>query len=262
MPQFALILSDESAEEGRFISTQTKGGDIKMARTKRELIEALEQLSVSELEALLEDVRGSKEVPYEMVKMSALEGKEEKTRVIVMDKKMLRKIKPGDEEKLEEIAEAEGIMDVDLRLKEPPAAPSGSTTISGSTISASTLSSYIVRDFGPVCRGGAVFLSDGFYFLYPDSEVQKVLSEDLTDLQMWISTYFDCDDFAQVVAGEMNNQLKGIPFGTLWFKGAGIYHAVNCYYSLNQRRMKVVEPQTDGIYNFDKSRFCPMLVVI
>lgn len=117
-------------------------------------------------------------------------------------------------------------------------------------------------DFGSVCKGGAVYLSDGFYFLYPDKDVIKVLGEDLTDLQMWINTYFDCDDFAQVVAGVVNQQLKGIPFGTLWFKGSGIYHAVNCYYSKDQRKMKVVEPQTDGIYNFDKSKYCPMLVVI
>ena len=105
-------------------------------------------------------------------------------------------------------------------------------------------------------------MSDGFYFLYPTAEIEKVLSEDLTDVQMWINTYFDCDDFAQCVAGAVNQQLKGIPFGTLWFKGPGIYHAVNCFYSKEEKIMKVVEPQTDHIYNFNKNKYCPMLVVI
>ena len=79
---------------------------------------------------------------------------------------------------------------------------------------------------------------------------------------MWINTYFDCDDFSQVIAGHMNDTLKGVPFGTLWFKGPGFYHAVNCYYSKNQKKMKVVEPQNDGIYDFNKAQWCPMLVVI
>lgn len=203
------------------------------------------------------------QAPYEIVKMSKLPAeKEKKTRVVVMDKKLRRKIRPGEEEKLEEIAREEGVEEVNLDLMEPPAAPAGSTTISGPTISVSVLSAAIASDFGPVCSGGAIFLSDGFYFLYPDKDIVKVLSEDLTDLQMWISTYFDCDDFAQVVAGLVNQQLKGIPFGTLWFKGPNIYHAINCFYSLEQKKMKVVEPQTDKIYDFNKTIYCPMLVVI
>ena len=200
---------------------------------------------------------------YEIVKMSELPAeKEKKTRVVVMDKKLRRKIRPGEEEKLEEIAREEGVEEVNLDLKEPPAAPAGSTTISGPTVSLSTLASAIASDFGSVCSGGAVFLADSYYFLYPDKEIGKVLNEDLTDLQMWISQYFDCDDFAQVVAGLVNQQLKGVPFGTLWFKGPGIYHAINCFYSQDQKKMKVVEPQTDKIYDFNKQKHCPMLVVI
>ena len=203
-----------------------------------------------------------KEKP-EIVKMSKLPAKkEERTSVIVMDKKLRRKIRPGEEEKLEEVARKEGVEEVDLDLEEPPAGPAGSAIISGPTVSSSTLAYCIARDFGPVASGGKIFLSDAFYFLYPDNEIQKVLSEDLTDLQLWISTYFDCDDFAQVVAGILNQQLKGIPFGILWFRGRYIYHAVNCFYSWNQRKMKVVEPQTDAIYDFNKASYDPVLVVI
>ena len=203
------------------------------------------------------------EVPYEVMKMSELpEKKEEETRVIVMDKKLQRKITSGEEEKLDEIAKKEVVSEINLDLEEPPAAPAGSTTISGPTVSSKVLAEAIARDFGSVCSGGAIFLSDGFYFLYPDAEIRKVITEDLTDLQMWINTYFDCDDFAQVVAGVLNQQLKGVPFGTLWFKCPRIYHAVNCFYSSDQKKMKVVEPQTDAIYDFNKAKCCPMLVVI
>jgi len=230
-----------------------------MAEVKK-VIEKLNELSESEKQQVLNALKGpaSSEVPYEIVKASELEeGVEEKSRVIVFDKKLKRKLRAGEEGKEDEIASAEGTLEI-----ESASVPGGSTTISGPTLSSGELIKAIQSDFGPVCSGGAVFLSDGFYFLYPDNEIVKVLSEDLTDLQMWINTYFDCDDFAQVVAGVVNQNLKGIPFGTLWFKGPGIYHAVNCFYSRNQRKMKVVEPQTDGIYDFNKTKYCPMLVVI
>ena len=200
----------------------------------------------------------------EIVKVSGLSRakKEEKARVMVMDQKLRRKVQPGEEEKLEEVAREAGVEEVDLGLEEAPGGPAGSTTISGATISVSSLAYYIARDFGPVAPGGAIFLSDSFYFLYPDSQIRKVLSEDLTDLQLWIAQYFDCDDFAQVVAGVVNKQLMGLPFGTLWFRGPGIYHAVNCFYSREQRKMKIVEPQTDAIYDFNKARYDPVLVVL
>jgi len=182
-------------------------------------------------------------------------GKEEVVEAIMLDRKIAGRVTAGREDNLEEIAEESGhVADADV--------PAGSTTISGQTLTADLLLQSIANDFGAPCSGGKIFLSDGFYFMYPTYEIQKVLNLDLTDVQMWINTYFDCDDFAQVVAGVVNQQLKGIPFGTLWFKGPGIYHAVNCFYSMEEKRMKVVEPQTDAIYNFNKSKYCPMLVVI
>lgn len=182
-------------------------------------------------------------------------GKEEAVEAILLSNKLAGRVTPGREDNLEEIAAEYGFVSNDE-------APAGQTIISGPTVTASQLLQAIANDFGTPCSGGKIFLSDGFYFLYRMSEIQKVLSEDLTDVQMWINTYFDCDDFAQVVAGVINQQLKGIPFGTLWFKGPGIYHAVNCFYSLEEKKMKVVEPQTDHIYNFNKSKYCPMLVMI
>lgn len=225
------------------------------------LLDELRDLSLEEREAVLEALHASEattETPLQFVKMSELdEGHEAVTRVVMMDRKISRKLRSGEEGTQSEIVEAEGSATV-----ESLSAPGGTVTISGTSITGAELAKAIARDFGPACKGGGIFLSDGMYFTYSDSDVRKILTEDLTDLQLWINTYFDCDDFAQVVAGVVANQLKGIPFGTLWFKGAGIYHAVNCFYSRDDRKMKVVEPQTDGIYIFDKKTYCPMLVVI
>jgi len=201
----------------------------------------------------------SKEVPYEIIKVSDLpDKKEEKIKVLLLDKKLPRKVEPGEEDNVEDIAKADGTQDIDAESLEP----GGTTVISGPTVTKTEVLNAIARDFGRTCCGGLVIMSDGFYFLYRTREIEKVLSEDLTDVQMWINTYFDCDDFAQVVAGAINNQLKGIPFGTLWYKGPGVYHAVNCFYSREEKKMKVVEPQTDRIYDFNKVKYCPMLVVI
>jgi hypothetical protein len=191
-----------------------------------------------------------------IIKTSELpSGKEEVVEAILLNNKLAGRVTSGREDNLEEIAEESGFVSDDET-------PAGRTTISGPTVTHGQLLQAIANDFGAPCSGGKIFLSDAFYFMYSTREIQKVLSEDLTDVQMWINTYFDCDDFAQVVAGVINQQLKGIPFGTLWFKGPGIYHAVNCFYSLEEKKMKVVEPQTDHIYNFNKKKYCPMLVLI
>ena len=204
----------------------------------------------------------SEDLPFEMIKLSDLAEsteKESKTPVIILDHKTNRKLAAGDETDLADIAADEGVSPY---VESPEEIPGGTTHITGATISGTALAQAIIRDFGQFCTGGRVFLSDGFYFLYPDNDIRKCLSEDLTDLQMWINTYFDCDDFSQVVAGSINDTLKGVPFGTLWFKGPGFYHAVNCFYSKDTKKMKVVEPQNDAIYDFNKAAWCPMLVVI
>ena len=234
--------------------------------TTLQIVEEISKLSDEEMQEMLQALKDSQvshqngspevEVPYEVVLSSELEGTEEKNQIIMLDQKIGRRIRVGEEGNQDQIAALEGVSGATLET------PSGRTIISGPTLSGGELARAINRDFGRLSKGGAIFLSDGFYFLYRDSDIRKVLSEDLTDLQMWINTYFDCDDFAEVVTGAVNRQLKGVPFGTLWFKGPGIYHAVNCFYSKEQRKMKVVAPQTDAIYDFDKSRYSPMLVLI
>lgn len=225
-----------------------------MGEELAQLKELLKKFDKEEIARILAEIGFGEKPKYELLSISQMPPeKEETTRVIVFDKKIKRKLMIGEEEKLDEIAGKEGLPE--------PFEPSGTFTISGPTISSSTLASTIIRDFGQVCRGGGIYMSDSKYCLYPDSEI-KSSERRYGRSSSVIENYFDCDDFAQVVAGIVNNVLKGIPFGVLWFRGPGVYHAVNCFYSMNQRKMKVVEPQTNRIYDFDKNRYCPMLVII
>ena len=203
------------------------------------------------------------EVRVEIVKMSELPPeRQEITRVVIMDKHIRRKIRRGEELRLEEIAREEGVLEYP---EVPVSVPEAAERMWGDkpTLSSTDLWKAISRDFGSPCSGGHVFVSKNSYFLYTDAEIEKVLSDDLTDLHMWINTYFHSPDFSLVLAGAMKDKLKGVPFGVLWVRLArGAYHACNCYYSFNQKKMKVVEPQTDAIYDFPKARWCPMLVLI
>jgi len=118
--------------------------------SREDLLKAMSELGLTaETEA---------EVPFEEIKMSELpDEREEQTRVLIMDKKMKRKVRPGEEERLDEIAAEEGVSEYS-----EGAPPGGSTVISGWTISARSVANAIVRDFGRFCRGGAIFMSDGF----------------------------------------------------------------------------------------------------
>ena len=50
-------------------------------------------------------------------------------------------------------------------------APGGSTVQTISARSANT----ITRDFGKFCKGGAIFMSDGYYFRYSDAEIKSFI---------------------------------------------------------------------------------------
>ena len=74
------------------------------------LIEELKKLSPSDRQRVLDALRPSaeqSESSFELVDMSELEGVEETTRVIVLDKKMTRGVRRGEEGKQNEIAAEE-----------------------------------------------------------------------------------------------------------------------------------------------------------
>jgi hypothetical protein len=119
----------------------------------------------------------------------------------------------------------------------------------------------IRRDIGT--KGYALHISDGSYTGYSIWEVHKFVKyHDNTDLMTYISEVFDCDDFAQVLQGNVNRVLKGIPFGTIWYYGKNWGHAVNIAYCHRLDRVYLVEPQNDKFYWFNKSAWRPGMIII
>lgn len=112
-------------------------------------------------------------------------------------------------------------------------------------------------------RGYALHISDRSYTGYTIWEVARfVRSADNTDHMRYISEVFDCDDFAQVLQGNVNRVLRGIPFGTIWYYGRGWGHAVNIGYCHRQNRIYLVEPQNDVFYRFNKRAWRPGMIII
>ena len=118
----------------------------------------------------------------------------------------------------------------------------------------------LMRDIGP--SGYDIHISDSSYTAYNIFDVLIYLKRDLTNFKPYISEVFDCDDFAQVLQGNINAALPGIAFGTIWYGGAGWGHAVNIFYCHIFKRIFLIEPQNDKIYYFNKSSWNPWMVII
>ena len=200
------------------------------------------------------------DVPHEKVKLSDMEKKKERVRIIFADKKIPKRVKAGEEEDFVET----GGEKPEKKSGNPsePEEPEHAYHVSEyGNVTSSQLAAAIVRDVRPVASC-IIFISDGIYSLYPTSQIRKVVDEDLTDLQLWTNQYFDCDDFAQVVFGVVGNILRGSAFGMIWYSDGGFYHAVNCFYSLEEKKIKLLEPQTDRIYDFDRRRYKTRFIMI
>ena len=77
----------------------------------------------------------------------------------------------------------------------------------------------IRRDIGTT--GYSLHISDRSYTGYSIWEVYRFIKyHDNTDHMSYIPEVFDCDDFAQVLQGNVNRVLKGIPLGTIWYYGS------------------------------------------
>ncbi len=121
--------------------------------------------------------------------------------------------------------------------------------------------SAIRRDIGT--SGYALHISDSSYTGYSIWEVYRfVRYHDNTDHMPYISEVFDCDDFAQVLQGNVNRTMKGIPFGTIWYYGSNWGHAVNIGYCHIQKKIYLVEPQSDRFYRFNKSSWRAGMIII
>ncbi len=119
----------------------------------------------------------------------------------------------------------------------------------------------IRRDIGS--SGYSLHISDRSYTGYSIWEVyQFVKYSDNTNHMNYISEVFDCDDFAQVLQGNVNRVLRGIPFGTIWYYGNNWGHAVNIGYCHRQDKIYLVEPQNDTFYRFNKNAWRAGMIII
>ncbi len=109
-------------------------------------------------------------------------------------------------------------------------------------------------------------ISDGSYTEYSIWELKEYMRNfDSTDLRVWIAEVFDCDDFSQVLQGNVNGFFPGIAFGTIWYgprKPPWWGHSVNIFYSYTDKKVYLVEPQSDKFYLFDKKNWVPWMVIL
>lgn len=111
----------------------------------------------------------------------------------------------------------------------------------------------------------ALHISDGSYTGYSIWELQEYMKNfDSTNLRVWVAETFDCDDFAQVLQGNVNGFFPGIAFGTIWYgpKDNSWGHAVNIYYSYSDNKVYLVEPQNDTFYEFDATKWNAWVVML
>lgn len=115
--------------------------------------------------------------------------------------------------------------------------------------------------------GYALHISDGSYTGYSIWELKEFMAKfDNTDLRVWIPEVFDCDDFSQVLQGNINGFFPGIAFGTIWYGPLkppyNWGHSVNIFYSYTDNKIYLVEPQNDAFYTFNKTKWKAWMVIM
>lgn len=121
--------------------------------------------------------------------------------------------------------------------------------------------------------GILIQLSDRKYLGYTVEECQNyVINVDKTRYLRYVPEYRDCDDFANILLGHVEEAVIGAPLGRIWYfrkKGEqGMEgepenwgHAVNIGYDVNDKRIYCAEPQNTDFYRFNK-RWNPWIVMI
>jgi hypothetical protein len=114
--------------------------------------------------------------------------------------------------------------------------------------------------------GYQLHISDGSYTGYSIWELQEFIKNfDNTNLRVWIAEVFDCDDFSQVLQGNVNGFFPGIAFGTIWYgpKQPPLWgHSVNIFYSYTDNKVYLVEPQSNAFYSFNKTKWNAWMVIM
>ena len=141
------------------------------------------------------------------------------------DKRLIKSL----EEEIEKLRE---------QIEMPLAPPSDIDTYE--VISFTDMHSLIREKLG---NRGHIYLSDGEFALFPKREIKRFLEWSKTDELKYVKTFFDCEQFSDVVHGEMS--LPGwarAAFGIAW----SVKHAFNVFVDAD-KELWVIEPQTDNM---------------
>ena len=93
-----------------------------------------------------------------------------------------------------------------------------------------------------------IIVSDLEYRTTTKEELKRFLKEDLTDKNRWVKEFYDCENFAFQLMGNISSPNWGtLSFGILLGKKNGNDHTINCFVD-NDREVYLIEPQSDEIY--------------
>jgi hypothetical protein len=123
-------------------------------------------------------------------------------------------------------------------------------------IGAAELEDLILETFGKNYSYHILISDDRFRTISVEA-MRKLLAEDDTDTLPYIETYGDCDDFSDVLLGQLTRKTwtQGFAIGQLWYinEQKGFGHAVNLF--CDGVKIWIVEPQNDGIYSWGQGDY-------
>ena len=98
-----------------------------------------------------------------------------------------------------------------------------------------------------------LYIADGEYYSPSLNDAERIIKQSKIDRYDWIRERFDCDDFALVLKSEFaldayRQTKRRAPycFGIVWGMLPGA-HAINWMVN-DDRKLRFIEPQTDGIF--------------
>ena len=93
-----------------------------------------------------------------------------------------------------------------------------------------------------------IHITDRDIELCSKEDIDRFLKADSTDLNFYVSEYYDCDDFSFHLMGQMSIPgWSSLAFGIMFTNVPDGNHAVNCFVDKNFECW-IVEPQNDKIF--------------
>ena len=123
-------------------------------------------------------------------------------------------------------------------------------------ITADQLEDLILKTFGSNYQYH-ILISDEKFRTISVEAMRKLLADDDTDTLPYIETYADCDDFSDVLLGQLTRKTwtQGFALGQLWYinEQKGFGHAVNL--CCTGEEILVIEPQNDTIHKWGEGDY-------